>query len=277
MPEGDTIFRAARTLHRALAGKPVVRFESVFPHLTRVHDDTPLIGRTVDDVRAAGKHVLMQFSGDLLLRTHMRMNGSWHIYRPGEQWQRPRRSMRILVGTADFEAVGFDIPVAEMIRGKDLRRHDELRKLGPDLLGETFDAEEATRRIRARGASEIADVLLNQRVLAGIGNVYKSEVLFACGVSPFARVDSVSDDRIACMVETARRFLRANVTDNLAAMTTYTGFRRTTRRADPKERLWVYGRAGDPCRKCGHPIRMRAQGRDARLTYWCERCQPPTS
>ena len=277
MPEGDTIFRAARTLHRALAGKPVVRFESVFPHLTRVHDDTPLTGRTVDEVRAAGKHVLMQFSGDLLLRTHMRMNGSWHIYRPGEPWQRPRRSMRIVVGTSDFEAVGFDIPVAEMIRGKDLHRHEELRKLGPDLLGETFDAEEAARRIRARGDTEIADVLLNQRVLAGIGNVYKSEVLFACGVSPFAHVASLDDDRVACLVDTARRFLRANVTDHLAAMTTYTGFRRTTRRADPTERLWVYGRAGDPCRKCGTPIRIRAQGRDARLTYWCERCQPSTS
>ena len=126
MPEGDTIFRAARTLQRALAGKTVVRFESVFPHLNRIHDDAPLTGRTIDQVRAAGKHMLMHFSGDLLLRTHMRMNGSWHIYRPGEAWQRPRRAMRIVVGTADFEAVGFDIPVAEMIRGKDLRRHEEL-------------------------------------------------------------------------------------------------------------------------------------------------------
>ena len=276
MPEGDTIFRAARTLHRALAGKPVDRFESVFPHLTRVHDDTPVTGRTVDEVRAAGKHVLMTFSGDLVLRTHMRMNGSWHIYRPGERWQRPRRSMRIVIATAEFEAVGFDIPVAEMIWSKDLHRHDELRKLGPDLLAEAFDAEEAARRIRARGSSEIADVLLNQRVLAGIGNVYKSEVLFACGVSPFALVASLSDDRVDGLVKTARQFLRANVTDNLAPMTTYTGFRRTTRRADPKERLWVYGRAGDPCRKCGTPIRIRAQGRDARLTYWCEQCQPST-
>jgi endonuclease-8 len=277
VPEGDTIFRAARTLHRALAGKAVVRFESVLPHLTRVHDDTPLTGRIVEEVRAAGKHLLMQFSGDLLLRTHMRMNGSWHIYRQGEPWQRPRRAMRIVVGTADFDAVGFDIPVAEMVRGADLRRHEELRKLGPDLLGEVFDADEAVRRIRARGSGEVADVLLNQRVLAGIGNVYKSEVLFACGVSPFAPVASLSDEQVNCLVATARRFLQANVTDHLAPMTTYTGFRRTTRRADPKERLWVYGRAGDPCRTCGAPIRIRAQGRDARLTYWCPTCQPSTS
>jgi endonuclease-8 len=277
VPEGDTIFRAARTLHRALAGKRVVRFESVLPHLTRIHDDEPITGRTVDGVRSAGKHILMEFSGGLLLRTHMRMNGSWHIYRPGETWQRPRRSMRIIVGTEDFVAVGFDIPVAEFVKERDLRRHNELRRLGPDLLGESFDEAEARRRIRERGSTEIADVLLNQRVLAGIGNVYRSEVLFACGVNPFARVDSLSDEEITCLLTTARRFLKANVSDNLAAMTTYTGFRRTTRRSDPKERLWVYGRAGDPCRKCATPVSIRAQGPDARLTYWCSRCQPSRS
>lgn len=277
MPEGDTIFRAARTLQQALAGKRVVRFESMFPQLTRVHDDEPITGRTVEAVRSAGKHLLMEFSGGLLLRTHMRMNGSWHIYRPGETWQRPRRAMRILVATEEFVAVGFDIPVAEIIKAKDLRRHEELRQLGPDLLGDAFDPAEAARRIRDRGSNEIADALLNQRVLAGIGNVYKSEVLFACGVSPFATVDQVTDDEVSCLVATARRFLTANVTDNLSPMTTYTGFRRTTRRADPKERLWVYGRVGDPCRKCGTAISIRAQGRDARLTYWCSRCQPSRS
>ena len=277
MPEGDTIYRAARTLHRALAGKRVVRFESVFPHLTRVHDDEPITGRTVDRVRSAGKHVLMELSGGLIIRTHMRMNGSWHIYRPGEAWQRPRRSMRIVLATEDFEAVGFDIPVAEMIKARDVRRHEELRKLGPDLLGEEFDSAEAERRIRARPTTEIAEVLLNQRVLAGIGNVYKSEVLFACRVSPFARTSALTDEEVACLVSTARRFLKANVNDNLAAMTTYTGFRRTTRRSDPKERLWVYGRAGEPCRRCGSAVSIRAHGRDARLTYWCSTCQPQRS
>ena len=133
MPEGDTIFRAARTLHRALAGKQVARFESVFPALTRVHDDAPLTGRTVESVSSVGKHMLMRFSGDLLLRTHMRMNGSWHIYRPGEEWQQPKRNMRIVVATADFEAVGFSIPIAEFVKERDLKRHDELRKLGPPL------------------------------------------------------------------------------------------------------------------------------------------------
>ena len=121
----------------------------------------------------------------MVLRTHMRMNGSWHIYRPGEPWQRPRRDMRIVVATADFVAVGFNIPVAEFIAASNLARHEELRRLGPDLLSETFDAGEALRRMQERPAQLIADVLLNQRVMAGIGNVYKSEVLFSCGVNPF--------------------------------------------------------------------------------------------
>jgi endonuclease-8 len=277
MPEGDTIYRAARTLHRALAGHIVERFESVFPMLTRVHDDEPLTGRTIERVTAAGKHMLMYFSGGQVLRTHMRMNGSWHIYRPGEAWQRPRRDMRVLIATKEFEAVGFSIPVAEFIKTGDLGRHDELRRLGPDLLGETFDRIEAVRRIRERGDSSIGDVLLNQRVMAGVGNVYKSEVLFACGVNPFTSVRNLSDAQVECLVDTARRFLQANVTEKLAPMTTYSGYRRTTRRDDPAERLWVYGRAGKSCRKCGGPIQIKASGSDARLTYWCSTCQPEST
>lgn len=273
MPEGDTIFRAARTLHRALAGKVVARFESVFPLLTRVDDDRPVVGRRVDSVVSVGKHLLMHFSGDLVLRTHMRMNGSWHIYRPGEAWQRPRRDMRVLVASADFEAVGFNVPVAEFLTARDIERHDQLRRIGPDLLDERFDAPEAARRLRAEGAAEAAEALLNQRVLAGIGNVYKSEVLFACRVNPFIPVAALTDDQIAELVSIAQKFLRANVSDQLSPMTTYTGYRRTTRRADPKERLWVYGRARLPCRRCGTPIAIAKQGRDARLTYWCPSCQ----
>jgi endonuclease VIII len=274
MPEGDTIFRAARTLNRALAGRKIVRFESVFPSLTRIHEDTPVTGRAIESVTAAGKHVLMRFSGDLVLRTHMRMNGSWHVYRPGERWLRPRRDMRIVIGTEAFEAVGFNVPVAEFLRGAAVNRQEDLRKMGPDLLGESFDAAEAVRRLRGRATAEIADALLNQRVVAGIGNVYKSEVLFLCRVDPFAGVNSISDDLLRCLVATARQHLQANVIDPTAAIVTYRGYRRTTRRADPGERLYVYGRAGRPCRRCGTPIAVRAQGRDARLTYWCPTCQP---
>ena len=273
MPEGDTIFRAARTLHRALAGAVVTGFESAFPRLTRVHDDTPITGRTVESVKANGKHMLMAFSGGLVLRTHMRMNGSWHIYRPGERWQRSRRDMRIVIATPARVAVGFNIPVAEWLKTRALESHPELRRLGPDLLADDFDPVEAARRLRARSDAEVAEVLLNQRVMAGIGNVYKCEVLFACRVNPFAAVRTLSDEQIACLVATARRFLRANVSEGLAAMTTYLGFRRTTRRDHPGERLWVYGRAGDRCRRCGAPVRIAKQGRDARLTYWCAACQ----
>lgn len=274
MPEGDTIFRAARTLNRALAGQEVARFESVLPALTRIHEDTPLTGRQIERVTSAGKNVLMRFSGGLTLRTHMRMNGSWHIYRPGETWRRSRRDMRIVIATDAFEAVGFNIPVAELLDDKAIARHPDLRRIGPDILGETFDETEASRRIRARGDALVADVLLNQRVLAGIGNVYKSEVLFACRVNPFTPVRALDDEQIGCLVSTAHRFLKTNVGDALPPMTTYTGYRRTTRRDDPTERLWVYGRGRLPCRRCGTPIRIRKQGIDARLTYWCPSCQP---
>jgi endonuclease-8 len=270
MPEGDTIFRAARTLQRALAGRTVVAFESMLPALGRLE----IAGRTIDRVSTAGKHLLMHFSGDLVLRTHMRMNGSWHIYRRGERWLRPRRDMRVVIATGEFEAVGFGIPEAELIATRDLGRHDSLRGLGPDLLADAFDAAEALRRLRARGEEAVADALLDQRVVAGIGNVYKSEVLFLCRVDPATAVRALDDRRLAAIVETARRLLRVNVSEGLAPMTTCTGFRRTTGRDAPKERLWVYGRARLPCRRCGTPISIRKQGADARLTYWCAGCQP---
>jgi endonuclease-8 len=273
MPEGDTIFRAARTLDRALAGRIVVRFESVLPALTRVHQDHPVTGRTVERVHAAGKHLLMEFSGGLALRTHMRMNGSWHIYRPDERWQRPRGQMRVLVATSDFVAVGFSIPVAEFVDSRRLPVHHDLRRLGPDLLSGDFDREEALRRLRHRGDDEIGDALINQRVMAGAGNVYKSEVLFLSRLDPFARVSELDDARLRAVIDTAVTLLRANVTGRLAPMTTYAGYRRTTRRDDPRERLWVYGRARLPCRRCGTAIRVKKQGADARLTYWCPECQ----
>lgn len=272
MPEGDHIFRTARTLHRALAGHQVVRFESVLPSLTRIHEDTPITGRTVESVTAAGKHVLMRFSAGLVLRTHMRMSGSWHIYRPGERWQRPRRDMRVVIATEGFEAVGFNVPVAEFLKPADMARQDDLRLMGPDLLGETFDQDEAVRRFRERESLDIADALLNQRLAAGAGNVYKSEVLFLCGVSPFAPVREVSDETLRDILSTARTHLQANVTDPRGGITTYRGYRRGPGR-DGAERRYVYGRARQPCRKCGTVIRVKAQGPHARLTYWCPQCQ----
>src|SRR5688572_20508982 len=168
MPEGDTIHRAADTLQRAIGGQMVTRFESVLPTLARVDADTPLRGRTVERVEARGKHLLIWFSGDLVLRTHMRMNGSWHIYRPGERWQRPHRDMRIVIETATMHAVAFTVPVAEFVTAHELVNHDVIAALGPDPLSDTFRVEDAVERMQAHGDVEIADVLLDQMVISGI-------------------------------------------------------------------------------------------------------------
>jgi endonuclease-8 len=182
--------------------------------------------------------------------------------------------MRVMVATKEFEAIGFNVPIAEFLEDRGLARQEDLRLMGPDLLGEAFDEEEALRRFRGRGQTAIADALLNQRVVAGAGNVYKSEVLFLCRVDPFAPVHLVNDEQLRQILATARKYLRANVIDHTAAIVTYTGYRRTTGRTDPSERLYVYGRARKPCRRCGARIRVKAQGPDARLTYWCPSCQP---
>jgi endonuclease-8 len=277
MLEGDTIFRAARKLNRALAGKVVTRFDSVFPALTRVAEDQPIVGRRIEAVAARGKHLLMAFSADLTLHTHVRMNGSWHICRVGERWQRPARDMRVVVGTADFVAVGFNVPIAELLTARDLARHKELGTLGPDLLAPdgdaTIDAAEIGRRMRAHDRTPIADVLLNQRVVAGIGNVLKSEILFVADVDPFRAVATLSDAELGRIIDVARDLLRANVLGTRQTLSRAVG-RRTTRSLDPNAKLWVYARGGKPCRRCGTRIESRKTGVDARLTYWCPRCQP---
>jgi endonuclease-8 len=253
MPEGDSIYRAAQALHRALAGKTVTAFETVLPRLARVDDQTPLRGRTIERVVSAGKNLIIEFSGDLHLHTHMRMSGSWHIYRPGERWRRAHRDMRIVIGTEDFVAVAFTVPVAKFHTSRGLARDEDLRRMGPDLLGKTFDRDEAQRRIRARPDHEIANVLLNQRVVAGIGNIWKSETLFDARIDPFALVSSLDDVQLERIIASALKLLR--------------------RSADGRQPFAVYSRGGDPCRKCRTPIRYRKQGEDARGTYWCPKCQ----
>lgn len=269
MPEGDTIHRAAAALHRALAGRTVLRFESVFPRLTRIDHDHPIRGRTVERVTARGKHLLIWLSGDLVLRTHMRMHGSWHLYRTGERWHRPHHDMRIVLGTADVEAVAFNVPVAELASSHEMTRM--LATLGPDLLADDFDPVEAAARIARRQEMTIADALLDQSAISGIGNIYKSEALFATGIDPFARVGDLSLSDIERVVSVVTKMMRANVRES--GSTVRSGPRRTTGRMDPSGRLWVYGRAGQPCRRCGTPITRSKQGPEARSTYWCERCQ----
>jgi len=275
VPEGDALFRTARTLDRALAGHTVIRFESVFPALTRIDEDAPVVGRTVDRATAMGKHLLIHFSGALVLRTHMRMSGSWHLYRSGEAWQRPAWDYRILIETDTFIAVAFNVPVAEFLAGRALARQRDLRALGPDLLGESFDVGEALKRLRARNTETIEAALLDQRVVAGIGNIYKSEVLFASRVHPQTPVAELSDEQLLGILERARRWMRANVhPSTAAAIVTHPGLRTATGRADHADGVWVYGRAGRPCRRCGTRIVSAKTGPHVRTTYWCPHCQP---
>jgi endonuclease-8 len=246
----------------------------VIPALARADEDAPFVGRTVEGVASRGKHLLLHLSGGLVLRTHMRMHGSWHLYRPGERWRRPRAAMRIVLATDAYEAVAFDVPVVELLDAGALGRSVALARLGPDLLGEDFDAADAVRRIRGRSDDEIAEVLLDQAVLAGIGNVFKSEVLFLEHVHPFRRVATIPEPEIAAIVARARTLLLLNASPGETSGT-WTPGRRTTGRLHPGQRLWVYGRSGEACFHCGSAIRRARQGPHARATYWCEECQRP--
>jgi endonuclease-8 len=283
MPEGDTIYRAARALERALAGKVVTGFETALALLARENDNAPLAGRTIERVESRGKWCLIYFSGDLILVTHMLMSGSWHLYRTGERWQMGRSKMRVVIRTMDWEAVAFNVPVAEFHTARSLERKSQIPRLGPDILSDEFTVDAGAKRLADYGVAnpeaEVAVVLLNQRVLAGLGNVYKSEVAFAAGVNPFRAMRTLTTREREALVEIAARYMRANVVDGIAssgrdAIVTYSGNRRTTHAANREERLWVYSREGQECRRCGAAIMMRKQGEQARSTYWCPQCQP---
>lgn len=248
MPEGDTIFRTARTLNRALAGQVVTGFETQLPKLARVDDDHPIVGRTVESASASGKWLMIRFSDDLVLLTHMLMSGSWHIYRPGEAWQRGRYHMRIVISTEKIIAVAFDVPIAEFHTESSLARRPGFNRLGPDVLVDKFD------NLEIRPDLEIGVALLDQSIMAGLGNMYKSEVCFLAGVNPFRRAGELTPSQMKSIVEIAQELLKKSA-----------DYGRT--------RLWVYRRAGEPCRKCGTAILSRKQGSDARTTFWCPLCQ----
>jgi endonuclease-8 len=279
MPEGDTIYRAARALDRALGGRVVTAFETGLAKLARVNDDSPLVGRAIEKVQSRGKWLLIYFSGDLILVTHMLMSGSWHLYRTGERWKMGRSRMRVVIRTEDWEAVAFNVPIAEFHTRRSLERSEQMPTVGADVLSEEFTVEGGAERLAAYGRenpeAEIAVALLNQRVLAGLGNVYKSEVAFAAGVNPFRAMRTITPREMEKMVEVARRYMKANVADGAAGgIVTYAGNRRTMRAMDREERLWVYRRQGQECRRCGAAVMMRRQGVQARSTYWCPECQP---
>ncbi|WP_345962230.1 DNA-formamidopyrimidine glycosylase family protein [Streptomyces sp. BRB040] len=259
MPEGDTVWQAARRLHDALAGKVLTRSDFRVPRYATVD----LTGRTVLDVTPRGKHLLARVEGGLTVHSHLRMDGSWKVFAPGQRWSGgPAHQIRVILGTADRTAVGYRLPVLEVLRTADEQR--AVGHLGPDLLGPDWDPARALDNLRADPARPLGEALLDQRNLAGIGNVYKCELCFLLGITPWLPVGELPADRAAQLPSLARRLLEANRERPV---------RRTTGVRGPD--LFVYGRAPRPCLRCGTSVRVADQGDGSRdrPTYWCPTCQ----
>ncbi|MFJ1733530.1 Fpg/Nei family DNA glycosylase [Streptomyces sp. NPDC088254] len=260
MPEGDTVWQAARRLHGALAGKTLTRSDLRVPK----HATADLTGRAVLDVTARGKHLLTRVEGGLTLHSHLRMDGSWRVYTNDQRWTGgPGHQIRAILGTEDRTAVGYRLPVLELLRTADEER--AVGHLGPDLLGPDWDPERALANVLADPDRPLGEALLDQRNLAGIGNVYKCELCFLLGVSPWLPAGALPADRAAKLPALAKRLLEVN-RDRLVRAT-------TGRRGQD---LFVYGRAHRPCLRCGTPVRLADQGDGSRErpTYWCPACQP---
>ncbi|MET8135475.1 MULTISPECIES: DNA-formamidopyrimidine glycosylase family protein [unclassified Streptomyces] len=259
MPEGDTVWQAARRLHVALAGKVLTHSDLRVPR----YATADLTGRAVLDVTPRGKHLLTRIEGGLTLHSHLRMDGSWKVYETGRRWSGgPAHQIRAVLGTADRTAVGYRLPVLELLRTTDEAR--AVGHLGPDLLGPDWDPGKALENLLRDPDRPLGEALLDQRNLAGIGNVYKSELCFLLGVTPWLPVGSLPTDRAAQLPLLAKQLLEFN-RDRPA--------RATTGRRD--QNLFVYGRAPRPCLRCATPIRSANQGDGSgeRPTYWCPRCQ----
>ena len=271
MPEGDTIYRTAAVLRRVLQGKRLTGFDTTVARVAAMTARYAMVGREVHEVASRGKHLLIVFrdpaagpSADLVLHTHLRMIGSWHAYQVGVAWRKPARLAKVVLRTDGVVAPCFNAPVVELLTAPEMRRHQVLTRLGPDAIAEAFDPGEVVGRLRARPDLCIAEGLLLQRALAGVGNVFKSEILFLERVNPFMRVGDVPDEVLRRVVAQSRRLLVANRGPNL---------RQTRATLDPGGRIWVYRRSGRPCYECRTPIHMRRQGEGARSTYFCPRCQ----
>jgi endonuclease VIII len=267
MPEGDTLYRTAAGLRPYLVGRTVLAARA-----TRGAQVGRLVGSSVDSVDTIGKNLLMRFSNGLEVRTHLRMTGTWHRYRPGERWRRPAARAVLVLEVEGAVAVCFDAPVVELFDARAETIHPALAPLGPDLLAEVFDEADALRRLRGpgRAASTIGEAILDQRVMAGVGNVYRAEILFIERVDPFVPVGSLDDPILTRLIATARRLLLANVARGRGPERSTTEGAREAGGAP----LWVYGRHGRPCRRCGTAIRSSSIGTDVpRTVWWCPSCQ----
>lgn len=272
MPEGDTIYRAARGLRDAVAGRQVTACRTRVAQI-RALGPRRLVGQTLARVESRGKHMLLWFApSGLALHTHMRMTGSWHLYRPGQRWGKPERLATIVLEFGDVTAVCFSAPVCELLSVAQVARQRGLADLGPDALADDVDLGAALANLDARHGTTIGEALLDQRVIAGIGNVYKSEVLFIHGVDPWTPVGDLSPQVRRELLETAVALLRRNAVAASPA-------RVTTGRASAghagSDRLHVYGKARRPCPRCRTPLRAAPQGEQARRTFWCPTCQGP--
>lgn len=258
MPEGDTVYRTARHLHEALAGLVLTGSDFRVPQ----YAELDLTGLTIESVVSRGKHLLTRV-GTVSIHTHLKMEGSWHLYRPGSRWQRPDYQARVILTTSEWIAVGFDMGTLEVFNTSD--EECALGYLGPDLLGTNWDAATAVTNLAAAPAREIHVALMDQRNLAGLGNEYVNELCFLRGVLPTRTIADTPD--LAGVVALAHRMIRAN-RDRTERTTTG-----DTRRGRTG---FVFSRDGQPCRRCGARIQRGRLGADPlklRDTYWCPRCQ----
>jgi endonuclease VIII len=257
MPEGDTIHRAAARIRAVLAGRVPAEIHTPHPRHAAEHWPQRLRDRTVRAVDAHGKHLFVRFDGDLTLHSHLRMTGAWDVHRAGQRWRRAPRRAWLVVRCEGWEIVQFDGPVLELMRDARTRTDPRIATLGPDIIGGAFDTAGFLARLRRDDPRRpIGDALLDQHILAGIGNVWKAETCFAVRVDPWRPLSALRDEEALALVSFAREHMRRSVREGLAAR--------------PRA---VYNRAGLPCPHCGTPIRRRGQGEGNRVTFWCPRCQ----
>ncbi len=253
MAEGDTILRAARRIEVALGGEQLA--VSTPNPRGRAAGVERLDGHTLERVAARGKHLLLHFDQDLVLHSHLGMSGGWHVYRRGERWRKPRRAAWAVLGGETSEAVQFGGPTLRLLTESALRRDPLLARLGPDILADDFDPEAIVNSLRTAPDLAIGDALLDQHLVAGIGNIFKSEACFAARLDPWQTIGDLPDDRLLQVVQAAHDLMRDAVKHG-------------------RQDRSVYRRAGQPCPACATPIRSRGQGDANRTTYWCPVCQP---